>query len=196
MAATGKKTRRKYSTPEAVNGNLARKLDSRELERRLEQSGQLDFDKQYRRRQETAAEQRSRQRAKSKAAVRLAQKVSPMAVLGFVSVAGMMVILLLFYVEMNSVSRDISSMKAQISQLEVEQVALLAKYEQSFDLATVQEIAEAAGMTLPSESQTYYIDLPGEDQVVSYSGGGSMPDLDGISASISQQFHALLEYFR
>ena len=41
--------------PGVVDGNLARKLDNQELERRLERSGQLDFDQQYRRRKESEA---------------------------------------------------------------------------------------------------------------------------------------------
>ena len=48
MAANGRRPRRRYNTPGVVNDNLARKLDSKELERRLERSGQLDFDQQYR----------------------------------------------------------------------------------------------------------------------------------------------------
>ena len=38
-----------------MDGNLARKLDNQELERRLERSGQLDFDQQYRRRKDLGA---------------------------------------------------------------------------------------------------------------------------------------------
>ena len=54
-SANAKKKPRRYNTPGVVNGNLARELDHRELERRLESSGQLDFDQQYRRRKETEA---------------------------------------------------------------------------------------------------------------------------------------------
>ncbi len=194
MAASGRNSRRRYSSPNAVNGNLARKLDSRELERRLEASGQLDFDQQYRRRKETEAEQRSRQRAAAKAAMRPAQKVSLMAVAGFAGVAGLMVVLLLCYIKMSAISRNITSMKDEISRLETEQVALLAKYEQSFDLSTVKEIAESAGMAQPSESQICYIDLPGEDHVVAYSGSeGSL--LGGITASFREKIRAIVEYF-
>lgn len=195
MAARGKKIRRKYDTSGAVNGNLARKLNSQELERRLERSGQLDFDQQYRRHMETEAERRARQRAQSKAAIRPAQKVSPMAVLGFAGVAAMMVLLLLCYVQINMISRSITDMKAQISQLEIEQTALLTKYDQSFDLATVKAAAEAAGMTQPSESQVHYIDLPGEDQAVAYS-GGTEGMFSGILDSISSGMKSLLAYFR
>lgn len=193
--SSGRKPRQRYNTPGVVDGNLARKLDSRALERRLERSGQLDFDQQYRRRRETEAERLSRRRSQAKAAVRPAQRVSFAAVLGFAFVGALMVATLLCYVRINSISRSIVSMKERISVLQVEQVALLTQYEQAFDLSSVKEAAEAAGMTIPSESQIYYIDLPGEDQAVSYTGrdGGL---LDRVLTGLSRAMYAVVEYFQ
>lgn len=193
--SSGRKPRQRYNTPGVVDGNLARKLDSRALERRLERSGQLDFDQQYRRRRETEAERLSRRRAQAKAAVRPAQRVSFAAVLGFAFVGALMVATLLCYVRINSISRSIVSMKERINVLQVEQVALLTQYEQAFDLSSVKEAAEAAGMTIPSESQIYYIDLPGEDQAVSYTGrdGGL---LDRVLTGLSRAMYAAVEYFQ
>ena len=193
--SSGRKPRQRYNTPGVVDGNLARKLDSRALERRLERSGQLDFDQQYRRRRETEAERLSRRRAQAKAAVRPAQRVSFAAVLGFAFVGALMVATLLCYVRINSISRSIVSMKERISVLQVEQVALLTQHEQAFDLSSVKEAAEAAGMTIPSESQIYYIDLPGEDQAVSYTGrdGGL---LDRVLTGLSRAMYAVVEYFQ
>lgn len=195
MAANGRNRKRGYYASGAINGNLARKLDSRELEQRLERSGQLDFDQQYRQRRETEAERRSRRRANMKAAIRQAQKVSPAAVLGFITVAVMMVFLLLCCVRMNTLSRSISDLKSRISELETEQVSLMSKYDQAFDLATVQAAAEAAGMTQPSDSQTYYIDLPGEDQAVSYRESGDSP-LDGLLSAPRLWLDRVVAYFR
>lgn len=192
--STGRKTRPRYHTPGVVDGNLARKLDSRELERQLERSGQLDFDQQYRRRKETEAELLSRRRARAKAAVRPAQKVSPVAVLGFLCVGALMVATLLCYVRINSISRSIVSMKERISVLQVEQVALLTQYEQAFDLSSVKEAAETAGMSLPSESQIYYIDLPGTDQAVSY-GGEDSGLLGRMFTALNRAMYAVVEYF-
>ena len=192
MAANTTRTRRNYSsTPSAVNGNLARKIDQQELERRLERSGQLDFDKQYRRRQETEAERLSRRRSKAKAAVRQPQKVSPAAVLGFTAAAVMLLSLLMCYVQLNAISRDIVRMKEEITNLEVEQVSLRSEYERAFDVTTVKAAAAAAGMTEPSESQIYYIHLPGENQVASYS-GGNQSALDTVRGA----FDGLMAYFR
>lgn len=180
--SSGRKPRQRYNTPGVVDGNLARKLDSRALERRLERSGQLDFDQQYRRRRETEAERLSRRRAQAKAAVRPAQRVSFAAVLGFAFVGALMVATLLCYVRINSISRSIVSMKERISVLQVEQVALLTQYEQTFDLSAVKEAAMAAGMHQPSESQIIYISLPGEDQVTAYQAKPSL--FEGFSLDL------------
>ena len=195
MADRRNRTRQSYRTPGVVDGNLARRLDGQELERRLERSGQLDFDQQYRRRRETEAERISRRRAKANARVRPAQKVNCAAVLGFVGVAAMMVVLLLCYVRINAISRSIVQMKEEIKALQVEQVSLLTQYEQKFDLASVKAAAEAAGMSRPSESQIYYIDLPGADQAVAY-GSESGGVLDKFFASLGRDVYAVMEYFR
>lgn len=166
MADRSRRTR--YRSSGTVDGNLARKLERtpsrQELERQLDRSGRMDFDQLYERHVETAAERNARRRAQMKASVRPAQRVPAMALLGFVCTGFLMVVLLLCYVRMNAISRNIVSMKKEISQLEVEQVALLTEYEQTFDPSAVKEAAAAAGMTQPSDSQVYYISLPGEDR--------------------------------
>lgn len=195
MAASGKNAKRRYQTPGVVNDNLARKLDSAALERQLETSGQMDFDQQYRRRKATEAELIARQRARAKAAVRPAQKVSPVAVLGFAGVAVLMVAVLMCYVQINAISTRIVDMKKEITALEVDQVALQAKYEQAFDLTRVKEEAQSYGMGQPSESQVYYIALPGQDQVVAY-GGQEEGLLSSVLTFLGQRFYAVVEYFR
>ena len=197
MADNQNITKRRYNTPGVINGSLARELefDSRELERRLERSGRLDFDQQYKQRKETQAEQIARQRAKAKAAVRPAQKASPVMVAGFACVAVLLMGLLMCYVQINAISNSIVEMKSEISQLEIERVTLLTRYEQAFDLASVKESAQAAGMSQPSDSQIYYIDLPGQDRAVAYSvqKTGFLTD---VKEGLSQRFLATMEYFR
>ena len=147
--ARNSRTDRRYRARGTMDGNLARKperrreTDSRELERRLERSGRMDFDQLYERSPETAAERNARRRAQFKASVRPAQKVSFLALLGFVCVLLLMVSLLLCYVRLNDISRSIVSMKSEIKQLEVEQVSLLTQHEKVFDLSAVKEAAEA-----------------------------------------------------
>ena len=168
MASYNKRTKRRYNSSSAVDGNLARKLDRRELERRLDRSGRMDFDELYEPQRESAMERNARRRAQAKAAVRVVQKPSNLIMLGFACTALLLVALLFCYVRMNTISRSIVTMKTEIKQLEVEQVSLMTQYEQTFDLSVVKQAALAAGMNQPSESQVYYINLPGEDQATTH----------------------------
>jgi len=195
MAANAKEIKGKYRTPGVIDGNLARRYDQQELERRLERSGQLDFDQQYKRRQVSRAEQIARQRAKTKAAARPVQRVAPAMMLGFAAVACMLVCLLMCYIRINAISNSIVDMKSEITRLETEQVTLLTRHEQAFDLATVKEAARAAGMSQPSESQVYYIDLPGQDQVT-VRGGVETSPVRQAAAAVQQKLDGVLAYFR
>jgi hypothetical protein len=112
-----------------------------------------------------------------------------------VGLAAMLVMLVLCYVQMNTISQSIVSMKSEIDELEVEQVSLLARYEQAFDTTTVKEAAEAAGMTSPTDSQIYYIDLPGEDRAESY-GQEDEGVVETVLTFLGNQFYTVVEYFR
>lgn len=140
-------------------------------------------------------ERRSRQHAAAKAAVRAAQKLSPGLLAGFAATAALMVLVLLCYVRLNAISRSIVDMKTDIAALETEQVSLLTRYEQAFDLTSVKAAAEAAGMTQPSDSQIYYIDLPGADQAVSYSDNEiGLPER--FVSKVKDLFAEIKEYFQ
>ena len=116
-----------------------------------------------------------KQKKKKKASVRLAKLVIQRRALA----------LLMCYVRMNAISRSIVSMKTQITQLEVDRVSLLTRHEQAFDLSTVKAAAEAAGMTQPSDSQVFYIRLPGEDQATAHA---ARSGLGGFFAAVQQSF--------
>ena len=195
--ARNSRTDRRYRARGTMDGNLARKperrreTDSRELERRLERSGRMDFDQLYEPQKDSAVEQNARRRQQMRSAVRPAQQVSLTALLGFLCAAFLMVVLLLCYVRMNTISRSIVSMKNEIKELKIEQVSLLTQYEQTFDLSAVKEAALAAGMNLPSDSQVYYINLPGEDQATVYQAVEN--PLGDFLVSIEQKVRAALE---
>lgn len=195
MAAGAKRNDRRYRTPGVVDGNLARELSSYELERRLEESGQVDFDQAYRRRELSEADKLSRRRAETKAAVRPAQKISPVTLLGFAAIGGLLIMLILCYVQINAISSSIVSMKQEISRLEADQVSLMARHEQAFDTASVKEAAMAVGMGQPTESQITYISLPGEDQTVSYKAEDTGV-LSRIFSALGSSVYSVVEYFR
>lgn len=188
--ASNSTRRRPYNTNSAVDGNLARKL-----ERELERSGQMAPDEYYVRRKETRADQLSQRRQKVKASVRPAQKVEPAVVLGFAVVGVLLTLTVMCYVRLNAISREIVDMKEQIGQLETEQVSLLTRYEQAFDLAAVKTAAEAAGMSQPSDSQITYIELPGQDNAVACI-AEEQGLLDGAADALKEAASILTAYFR
>lgn len=193
MAGSERDIKRRYNTPGVIDGSLARDLDH--YERKLDNSGHMAVDEYYYRREETAAERSARERKQAKEAVRPAQKVSLGAVVGFAVVAVLMMSLVLCYVQINTISSSIVSMKKQISKLETEQVSLLTRYEQAFDLATVKEAAQRVGMSQPSDSQIQYIALPGQDATMVYAAQDSGL-LKGVTASLNDTVQAAVEYFR
>lgn len=73
--------------------------------------------------------------------------------------AALAVVLVMGYVQLTTISGSVSEMKNELTQLNTEHVALLTRYEQTYDLASVKEAAEAAGMSKPSSGQITYIDL-------------------------------------
>ena len=187
--ATAKKRR---NVPAVVNGSLA--YDFNTLERQLERTGRLEPDLYTAPLEETSADVISRAHEHAKARVRTGQRLSPVIALGYAALAVMLVALVMSYVELSTISSQVVSMQKELSALETDQVALRTKYEQAYDMATIKEAATAAGMTQPSESQIYYIDLSDPDNAVVY-----QSEKDGVLQwleHLGQQLYAAVEYFR
>ena len=55
-------------------------------------------------------------------------------------------------------------------------------------IKTEKTAAESAGMSQPSESQIFYISLPGSDRAVAYGDRGMDRGLGGLIRSISEYF--------
>ncbi len=180
----------------SAEGNLARKPDVQEQREweRAQRRRELE-EVRFQRREEAIRARRAKQRAMTQAALRAAQKISPAAIVSFAGVVLLMVLILACYIQLNAISRHIVDMKNQIEVLKTQQVSLLTRYEQAFDLTSVKEMAEAAGMTQPSDSQIYYIDLPGEDQAVSF-GDDDVSPVTKIITAVKRKFHEVLEYFQ
>lgn len=184
--------KRKYNTPGVVNGSLA--YDFQTLERQLENTGYMEPDHLTRPLEETPADVIARARAEAKAKVRPAQHLSPVLTLGFVAVAAMLVLVVMSYVELTTISNNVVSMQKELQALQTEQVSLTTRHEQAFDLSSVKEAAAAAGMSQPSDSQIYYIDLSEPDCATVYA-----EETDGIEKVLSvlhQGICALVEYFQ
>ena len=184
--------RRKYNTPGVVNGSLA--YDFKTLERQLENTGYMEPDRLTRPMEETPADVIAHAHESAKAKVRTAQRVSPAMALGFAATAVMLVMLVMCYVELTTISASVVEKQEQLASLQTQQVTLITQHERAFDLSGVKEAAAAAGMSQPSDSQIYYIDLSEPDSATVYSQGES--GVRQIFSLLGEGIRAAVEYFR
>ncbi len=175
-----------YSSRNAVYGDLAYDLDRELRERELRHAGE------FIRPRETTAQPEIR--SVSKTLPRERQKLSLLTVAGFGAVAALAILVLLSYIQLTQLSAETVTLKNQLSQLETENVTLTAQYERMFDLNTVKEAAEAAGMSKPSSSQIYYIDLSDGDSAVVYQ-QAEPGVLSRLLTSLNHGVYAVVEYF-
>lgn len=182
--SAAKEMRYSYGT---VSGNLAHSLDREVLEHDLRHAGELT------RPREEVREQ-PRVRSLEKVQVRERQHVSPVTVAGFVTVIALAVMVLMNYIQLTAISSDVVALQSELATLKTEHVTLTAQHEQMFDLDTVKEAAEAAGMTKPSNSQIFYIDLSGGDSAVVYQ-QDDPGFLSKVLTSLHHGVYAVVEYF-
>ena len=166
-------------------GNLAYDLDNLVRQRNLEEAGKV--------REQERQVQKPQPRRQAEPQPRA--KDSPVLVGGIVVLAAMVMLLIMGYVRLTTISGDVAELKSQLATLDDQHVSLLTKYEQTFDLATVKETAEAAGMSKPTGAQIEYVDLSGSDTAVVYqAGAGGL--LSSVAERVEDCFAALVEYFR
>ena len=170
-----------------TNGNLAYDLDALVREHDLEEAGKVHE-------HEREARQ-PRPQPRRQPQPQPQPRTSPLVVGCVVVLAAMVLALIMGYVKLTTISGSVAEMKSELAELNDEHVSLLTKYEQTFDLATVKETAEAAGMSKPTSAQIEYVDLSGSDvAVVHQAGAGGL--LSGLGKSLEEGFEALVEYFR
>ena len=174
----------KRRTTTTTYGSLAYDLDRIVRERQLEEAGTMPE-----RRQEAPVQARPRTHTKVKA------RPSPLLLGGIAALCSLVLVLMLGYVQLTKVSNHVGSIKGELSELTNEHVELLTQYEKTFDLATIKEVAEKAGMSKPGAGQIEYIDLSGADSVVIYRAETSGV-LQGIRSTAAAAADRVLEYFR
>jgi hypothetical protein len=187
-------TRQANSYGRYVAGNLAYDYDylERERQRRRERE-QREYAE--RRARETTPRPEPRRKPVAPPKHRERIHVSPLVLLGFAVTAAMVVVLLMSYAQLAAISNDVVGMKSKLATLEDEHVALVGRYERTFDLSAIKEAAEAAGMAKPSASQIYYVDLSSPDNVVLYQRAEASV-LGRAFAALGQNVISVVEYFK
>ena len=174
-----------YQNGRSVDGSLAYDLDWAVRERELRHAGEMP------RRQE---KEQVKVHERPKVQVRERQHVSPFTVLGTMAAIGMALLILMGYIQLTVLSADTVALKKELSVLEAENLRLTTEYERMFDLATVKEAAESAGMVKPASSQICYIDLSEGDSAVVYR--REEPSvLTRVLTSFNHGVYAVVEYF-
>ncbi len=168
-----------------IYGNLAYDLDTLVRERQLEEAGEMPERKAEAKPQ---AQPRRRPQAQAKA------RPSALVMGGIVLVCTLVMVLLLGYVQLTTVSNNVSTIKKELATLEEEHVSLLTEYEKAFDLATIKAAAEDAGMSKPTSGQIQYIDLSGADTAVVC--GGEPGLMEKAASTVKEGALSLWEYFR
>lgn len=101
--------------------------------------------------------------------VRPAGTVSLLAVVGLAVVAVCAALLVVANVRLMVVNDETVDLRAQLKTLQTEEATLLARQEQSYDLAAIQQELTASGeMVKPQPSQFTYISTSQADSVVKY----------------------------
>lgn len=173
----------RYHGKQAVNGSLAY---------------DLDYPLRQREPRRAAAAPRPQEKPRVYAAprvlLRARQIVSPLAVLSVTAIMALALLVLMNYVQLTQLSSETVKLQSQLQELEEENVTLTAQYQQMFDMASVKEAAEAAGMSKPSSTQTSFLDLSAGDSAVAY-----QQREPGLLSRILSSFHggvcAVVEYF-
>lgn len=181
---------RRYSG--RVNGNLAYDPAYEERQRRLRR--EQEYEREHQREEFMRPPQRKVQK-KVAPVRRQREKVSFGALCGFAALAAMVALMILCRAQLTEISSQVVSVQKEIAALEDEHVALLTRYEETFDLTTIKEAAAAAGMAKPSASQVYYIDLSEADSVVVYQ-QKSQNVLARALTSLGNGVCAVVEYFK
>ena len=132
--------------------------------------------------------------SRPKVSVRAAERVPVAALMGFAVAAVLLVLVLISYAQLTALSSSVVSLQGQVSVLETENVTLTTAYERAFDLETVESAATAAGMSKPSSSQIYYLDMTTPDSASVYEpGSGNV--LESVFSVLGERVYAVVEYF-
>ena len=130
-------------------------------------------------------------------AVRQAGSVSLFAVAGFLAVGVFAVLLLMSYVQLNTIAEQVVSLRSEMSALQSEEAKLRAQYELSYDLSEIEQSLTADGsMVKPQNGQVIYVDLSEPDAVTFYDREEPLSGLRGAFESVKSICGEIVEYFQ
>lgn len=140
---------------------------------------------------------RVHERSRVRVRVREQQAVAPFAILGFLAAAAIAVVLLMGYIQLNSVYAETVQLRSQLTELENAGANLEARYEETFDIQTLEQAVAADGtLSYPTSEQSVYIDLSEPDNAVVYDNTEGTGGITGFFQAVGELIAAAVEYFR
>ncbi len=136
----------------------------------------------------------SRAAVRPEVQVREAGAVSIFAVVGFLAVGVLAVLLMMSYINLTAVTDQAAHLRSELSTLQQEEQRLNARFEQKFDMASLQA-AVGDTMAKPTNEQYVYIDLSEADSVVIYGQEDTVAGPAGLLAGGKEIVENILDYF-
>ena len=113
------------------------------------------------------------------------------------SVSVFAVLLLMSYVQLNTIAEQVVSLRSEMSALQSEEAKLRAQYELSYDLSEIEQSLTADGsMVKPQNGQVIYVDLSEPDAVTFYDREEPLSGLRGAFESVKSICGEIVEYFQ
>lgn len=98
------------------------------------------------------------EQTKTRTRVKNGQALSPVAVIGLMCSAVLLVFMLMARIQFTTVSDNAVALEQKLSDLQVEQTRLLIDYESVFNMTEIEEYATSVlGMQRPRDEQIYYL---------------------------------------
>lgn len=122
------------------------------------------------------------------------QSISPLAIVGALCAAVMVIFLLMARIQLTEVTDQAVALEQQLTELEVAQNRLLIDYESAFNLTEIEEYATTTlGMQRPREDQIFYLDSTVPDKAVIIE---KADDGEGLGDRFNDMLSLLSEYFK
>lgn len=121
------------------------------------------------------------------------QAVSPVAIIGTIIVAALLIFSLLARVQLTRLSDECVSLESSLADLSEQNTKLLIAHESAFNMTEIEDYAEnTLGMQKPRSDQIYYVSGSVQDRAVVL--GGSGEDV-GFADRIGDFISSIAEYF-
>jgi cell division protein FtsL len=164
--------------------------------RRVSEPQRLPEEEILRRGERFPAEELDRARHPvQKLPLREQQKVSLLAIAGFVMIAMLAVGVLASYVQLNGVYARTVAAQSTLTQLESDYAKLEAQDQEIFDNARLRKAASKANLVKPGMNQQVFVELSDPDNAVVYHQGEGTALADRAVQGLRTFFNNVGEYF-